>query len=154
MQRDFMRSAETIEWDDSLLTGVSEIDEQHRILVNTLIEADAKLTGEPDSALFERITRDLLAYAIYHFDTEERLILQNHYDALEPDGAATHLMEHRQFSQRVVDLRTAAHHGAPGSREALLSFLKSWLIHHIRSTDQRLGRFILDRLASEKPAAP
>ena len=55
-----------------MLTGVPEIDRQHRILVDALIEARASLSGDPADPLFERITRDLLAYAIYHFDTEEQ----------------------------------------------------------------------------------
>ena len=74
-----MSNSEPIQWSDALLTGVAEIDRQHRILVDTLNEARVKLTVETDDPLFEQITRDLLAYAIYHFNTEEQLMQQFGY---------------------------------------------------------------------------
>lgn len=137
-----MRNPAPIEWNDAMLTGVAEIDAQHRILVDTLVEAQAKLTGNPNDPLFEQITRDLLAYAIYHFDAEERLMRQHGYATSDPDEAAAHLAQHRRFSEQVVALRAEAREGKPGSREALLAFLQNWLINHILSSDQRLGRFI------------
>ena len=130
---------------DAMLTGVPEIDRQHRILVDALVEARAKLTGDAADPLFERITRDLLAYAIYHFDTEEQLMRQHGYDASAPDLAAIHRTQHRRFSEQVVALRNAARLGEPGSKAALLSFLEDWLVNHIMTIDQRLGRFILSK---------
>ncbi len=130
---------DSIQWSDAMLTGVDEIDAQHRILVDTLIEANASLTDNASDPLFEQITRDLLAYAIYHFDTEEQLMLRHGYAS---EDAATHVSEHRGFSERVVALRSEARSGTPGARDALLAFLRSWLINHILSSDQRLGRFI------------
>lgn len=138
---------DSIKWNDAMLTGVDEIDAQHRILVDTLIEANTKLTDHVSDPLFEQITRDLLAYAIYHFDTEEQLMLQHGYAV---EDAATHVSEHRGFSERVVALRDEARGGEPGARDALLAFLRNWLVNHILTSDQRLGRFI--RTAT--PAAP
>lgn len=130
---------DSIKWNDAMLTGVDAIDAQHRILVDTLIEANAKLTDKTSDPLFEQITRDLLAYAIYHFDTEEQLMLRHGYGA---EDTATHVSEHRGFSERVVALRSEARNGGPGAREALLAFLRNWLINHILTSDQQLGRFI------------
>jgi hemerythrin len=137
-----MRNPDLIEWNDAMLTGVAEIDAQHRILVDTLIEAQTKLTGNLSDPLFEQITRDLLAYAIYHFDTEEKLMRQYNYTTADPGDAVAHLAQHRRFSEQVVTLRTEAREGKPGSRDALLAFLQNWLIDHILTSDQRLGRFI------------
>lgn len=130
---------DAIQWNDAMLTGVDEIDAQHRILVDTLIEANTKLSDNAGDPLFEQITRDLLAYAIYHFDTEERLMLQHGYAAEE---AAIHVSEHRGFSEQVVALRSEARSDEPGARDALLAFLRNWLIKHILTSDQRLGKFI------------
>lgn len=137
-----MASSTPIQWSDALLTGVAEIDRQHRILVNSLIEARIKLTDDASDPLFERITRDLLGYAIYHFDAEEQLMRRCGYDAAAPDAAASHLAQHRGFSERVVALRAAARLGEPGSKAALLSFLEDWLANHIMTVDKRLGEFI------------
>jgi hemerythrin-like metal-binding protein len=133
---------DSIQWNDAMLTGVAEIDAQHRILVDTLIEARTKLTGSLSDPLFEQLTRDLLAYAIYHFDTEEKLMRQHNYATAAPDDTAAHLAQHRRFSEQVVTLRTEAREGKPGSRDALLAFLQNWLVNHILTSDQRLGQFI------------
>jgi hemerythrin-like metal-binding protein len=140
-----MRNTELIQWNDAMLTGVDQIDAQHRILVDTLIEAQTNLTGNLSDPLFEQITRDLLAYAIYHFDTEEGLMRQHHYTTAAPDDAAAHLAQHRRFSEQVVALRAEAREGKLGSRDALLAFLRNWLVDHILTSDQQLGKFICSR---------
>ena len=137
-----MHNPDAFEWNDAMVTGVVEIDQQHRILVDTLIRARINLTGDLNDPLFEPITRDLLAYAIYHFDTEERLMRQHNYAASAPDDSAAHLAQHRRFSEQVVALRSEAREGGPGARDALLGFLENWLINHILTSDQRLGKFI------------
>ena len=146
-----MNDSEPIQWSDAMLTGVTEIDRQHRILVDTLSEAQVKLTSEMDDPLFEQITRDLLAYAIYHFNTEEQLMQKYSYDTGAPEEARSHLAAHRGFSEQVVALRGEAHSGEPNSRKELLVFLKDWLTNHIMTTDKRLGQFICSRMT--KPAS-
>jgi|SRR5450830_1454145 len=137
-----MPDSEPIEWSDALLTGVSEIDQQHRILVDTLIEARTLLIGEATGPVFDRVTRDLLAYAIYHFDNEEQLMRSHGYATVAPEAAERHLAQHRLFSERVVALRTAEHLGETGGGVALLAFLEGWLVNHILTTDKALGLFI------------
>jgi hemerythrin-like metal-binding protein len=137
-----MSDSDTIQWSDAMLNGVAEIDQQHRILVDTLIEATIKLKGGTSGPLFDQITRDLLAYAIYHFNTEEQLMREYGYADAAPEDAKMHLAEHRRFSQRVVALRTEAREGSQDSRDALLTFLKDWLTNHILGIDKHLGQFI------------
>jgi hemerythrin-like metal-binding protein len=139
-----------VEWNDSLQTGVADIDRQHRILVNTLNDLAAKLSDRPKRQRIEQVTRDLLAYAIYHFETEEELIKRYGYDTAEPEDAHIHVQQHRSFSERVVALRADAHDGKSQSQVALLSFLKDWLMNHICTTDQRLGKFISAKSAQTK----
>ena len=62
---------ELIVWNDNLVTGVAEIDEQHRILVNSINEANTRLANNISAEILDQITRDLLSYALYHFETEE-----------------------------------------------------------------------------------
>lgn len=144
-----MPNPEPLEWNDTMLTGVDQIDAQHKILVDTLIQVQTKLSGNPGDPLFDEITRDLLAYAIYHFDTEEKLMQQHAYADAAPDDMAAHLTQHRRFSEQVVALRAEARKSKPGSRDTLLAFLRNWLVNHIMSSDQRLGRFICSNPARE-----
>jgi hemerythrin len=146
MQRiTWMTPNEIVEWNDSLLTGVDEIDRQHRILVNTLNEVAARVSEYSGDRRIDQVTRDLLAFAAYHFETEEQLMALHGYDAAEPEEARLHNLQHLGFSERVIALRAAAEDGKPASLAAFLGFLKGWLINHIGTTDQRLGDFIRSR---------
>lgn len=132
-------------WDDSYATGVAEIDEQHMILVHTLNDASLKLAGDVRIEQIEQITQDLLAYALYHFETEEALMQEYGYDEGAPQDASMHLEQHRAFSAKVVAVRNDLKAGIAVAPADLLAFLNQWLINHILNTDKRLGAFIVAR---------
>jgi len=138
-----MSDYDLIVWHDKLVTGIGKIDEQHQILVNLLNEANIKLTPNNNAKFLEEITRNLLSYALYHFETEEGLMQK--YGYIEDSDA--HIRQHRSFSAKVVAVRNDIKTGLPISREDLLSFLNSWLINHILNTDKQFAAFLL---ASEK----
>lgn len=135
----------TLTWNDDFATGVPEIDEQHMILVHTLNEAAVKLAGDPSLENLDQITRDLLGYALYHFDTEEELMQEYGYESADERSSALHLEQHRSFSARVVAVRDAIKAGNPVIPAELLGFLNDWLVNHILNTDKKLGSFIVAR---------
>ncbi|MDP2431838.1 MAG: bacteriohemerythrin [Pseudomonadota bacterium] len=137
-----MISHEPILWSDDYLVGVERIDAQHKVLVNTLNEANARLAVNVTRELLEQITRDLLSYAIYHFETEESLMREYDYADQSAADAEQHRREHRAFSQQVVALRDGLRDGRLVSREEQLSFLNNWLVDHILNTDKRFGEFL------------
>lgn len=138
-----MADYDLIVWNDTLVTGIDKIDEQHQILVNLFNEANTKLTVDNSAEFLEQITRDLLSYALYHFETEEELIQKYSYTEDKIGGDDTHIRQHRSFSAKVVAMRNDIKAGILISREELLSFLNSWLINHILNTDKRLAAFLL-----------
>ncbi len=138
---------ELIVWNDSLVTGVDEIDEQHRILVNSINEANTRLTENVSAEILDQITRDLLSYALYHFETEEELMQEFNYTETCQEDMENHLQQHRNFSSTVVSVREGLKTGKLITREDLLTFLNSWLINHILNTDKRLAAFILEKRA-------
>ncbi len=131
--------SEPIVWNESLVTGVAIIDEQHQILVNMFNEANHRLTESSGRSVLEEIVRDLMSYALYHFDTEEDLMVEKGYDQ---QGREAHFREHRSFSAKISGLQQDLGQGKLISREELLSFLNGWLLNHILNTDQRLGKFL------------
>lgn len=144
-----MNQRDIIEWDSSFDTGVTEIDEQHRILVNTLNDARIRLTDDADIDLYEQINEDLLSYALYHFETEEALMQKYGYVEASEVDAERHLQQHRSFSSKVVTVRDNLRAGIPITSEELISFLSGWLVNHILNTDKKLGSFILTRRAAQ-----
>lgn len=139
-----MADYDLIVWNEKLVTGIGKIDEQHQILVNLFNEANIKLTTTNNNAVFlEEITRNLLSYALYHFETEEGLMQKYDYIENSIEDADAHVRQHRSFSAKVVAVRNDIKAGILVSREDLLSFLNSWLINHILNTDKGLTAFLL-----------
>ncbi|MDZ4202221.1 MAG: bacteriohemerythrin [Gallionella sp.] len=140
-----MTGHDLIVWNDDLVTGVAEIDEQHRILVNSINEANVRLTSGANAEILDQITRDLLSYALYHFETEEGLMQEFNYAEAKAEESDAHMQQHRAFSSKVVAVRNGIKEGKLISREDLLSFLNGWLINHIQNTDQKLAAHILQK---------
>ncbi len=138
-----------ISWQDDFNTGVDEIDDQHKILLNILNESTSKLLSDNSHSLLLGITQELLAYALYHFETEEALMQQYHYQQLDETAMQHHLQEHRGFSQQVVRVREQLLTGQDIDVDELLGFLYQWLLNHILKVDKDLGQAILARRSSE-----
>lgn len=134
-----------IVWNDTMATGIGDIDSQHRYLIHALAAAREQLPhlDEPDK--LEAITKDLLGYALFHFETEEALMADFGYAASSPEEAERHHREHREFSSQVLSVREALQEGHAVSGESVLDFLESWLVNHIMKTDQLLGVYLREK---------
>ncbi len=133
-------------WKDDYNTGIDEIDEQHRILVNTINEANTKLHEDDSVEVLEAITKDLLSYVLYHFETEEEMMSEFGYEAHSKKEYESHMKQHREFSAKVVEIREFISKGKPIEKNKLIEFLTNWLINHINKTDQKLGSFLAKRV--------
>jgi len=126
-------------WKDSLLIGVSQIDTQHRKLVQAvdeLMEACSKGQGR---ATIEKTLNFVVSYTKEHFADEERLQAQHGYL-----GIAAHKKLHADFITSVSAL--VADFQKSGSGLALTAnvnkTLVAWLTHHISVEDKKVGEFI------------
>ncbi|WP_373071592.1 bacteriohemerythrin [Sulfurimonas sp.] len=135
-----------IKWSTDYETGVEEIDEQHHILVNTLNEANELLTKEYSLENLQNITKDLLSYALYHFETEEELMQEYNYEGEAPKDFENHMKQHRDFSAKVVEVRDSLKSGNLIGQDELISFLLNWLLNHIDKTDKKLGKFLSEKM--------
>ena len=138
-------AGDPIEWNDQMLTGIGPIDRQNRILFDALGELESKASGDGGARACDEIARDLLAYARFHFETEEELMRRCGYDRAEQREADAHLQEHREFFRQLADLCAQWDAIDAASRVAKARLLKQWLSTHIRTSDQRVGRFITSR---------
>jgi hemerythrin len=137
-----MENNTRIIWSSDYDTGVEEIDDQHRILVNTINEANEKLQSDSSLGVLESITKDLLSYALYHFETEEELMQEHDYKSYSVEQYEAHMKQHRDFSAQVVAVRETIKAGNPMPKEELIAFLTNWLINHINKTDKKLAAFL------------
>jgi hemerythrin-like metal-binding protein len=140
---------ERIAWSDRMVTGIAQVDAQHRYLVDTLSDANVKLLVDRDGALLADIAKGLLNYAIMHFETEEDLMRRYGYVAAHPDVARAHIAQHRQFSRQVVAVCDQLREKRPISNVEVLKYLNEWLRNHVLGIDQKLGAFVREAKAKE-----
>lgn len=129
-------------WNDTLATGMRQIDLQHQELIDLVNALEAALTaGHRQEALEEALPK-LHAYVLFHFGTEEAML---------PMAAASHAemhrRQHQEFSARVAAMRAVPVKDIDWPE--LLDYLKRWLVEHIMKTDRDLARQILNKTASD-----
>lgn len=131
-----------IHWGPALMTGIASIDEQHRVLVDMCNEAHELVHTGASAETTKRILRDLMSYALYHFDTEEELAIDCGYAAALVAQNEDHRAQHRAFSSAVADMQMDMSRGNAISVSDLFTFLRDWLTQHIQGTDMKLADFI------------
>ena len=120
-----------ITWKDEYSVRVPEIDTQHRRLleiINGLHEA-MLMGGKPDA--LKAVIDELVGYTRYHFGYEEQMLERAGYPALEE-----HKRKHRAMVAQVEGFVGEIASGKASVSLKLMNFLKAWLTHHIRETDQ------------------
>jgi hemerythrin len=128
-----------IEFDDSLLTGVSDIDDQHRELFrrfNDLLSACNQGRGR-DEVL--RVLTFLDDYIRRHFRDEETMQQRSNF----PDYPA-HRAQHEDFMAKTEAL--GSQFRSEGATLGLLvktnTTLMEWLVSHIRKMDRAFARHL------------
>ena len=128
-----------LEFDPILLTGVEEIDRQHREMferVGALLEA-TRTRRSKDEVL--RLVEFLGGYAVDHFAAEERQMERSGYPKLE-----AHRLEHRQFVKDFEALRKELASEGPTALFIIRlgTRVTEWLREHIYRTDRLLGEWL------------
>jgi hemerythrin len=147
-----MNSSNSFAWSKVFETGIDQVDDQHRALVDIInrlgshvAQADTLAVGELDAVL-----ADAGAYAKYHFTEEEALMSAT---GLEPSYIDDHRALHADFLQELTLLQQALRCTPDGGADSLLRFLTSWLAFHILGTDQGMARQFAAVRAGQSPAA-
>ncbi len=134
-----------VRWSDSMSVGNEHIDEQHRILIDTINQL-ASAETQNDRTVVAMIIDELVNYTVFHFEYEEQLLETAHYPDLE-----RHRLIHRGFVKWVKDLREEfTYHRRAQLGERILGFLRDWLRDHILGEDQSYRPY-LDGLATSPP---
>jgi len=128
------------EWNDSFLTGIGEIDEQHRQLVRLIDEFYLTMRQRTPQAGLVRLLKGMIEYAQSHFATEERWMREYSYPGLDAQIA-----QHTRFVEKVREITDRFVSGQLILSLEITSFLRDRLSQHILGTDKELGRFLTAR---------
>lgn len=124
-----------VEWGSEYLLGIQEFDEHHEHLVGLLNRTYDEYTRDPSAGNLEGILKELVDYAAYHFESEERWMNEHSYPKLSQQKA-----EHDKFAENIAAFQKESLTGQATS-SALFIFLADWLTSHILDLDADYGRF-------------
>lgn len=140
---DEREAVDLIQWSDTLSVGNQWIDDQHRILIDTINQLASAESLHNHHAV-AMIIDELVSYATFHFNFEEKLMAADGFPRLEE-----HRLIHQGFVKWVTDFRDEfVTYDKRAIGEPVLEFLCNWLQHHIMDEDQQYRSFIL---AGKKP---
>jgi hemerythrin len=129
-----------IEWDDKYSVGISEIDEQHKELINIINKAivliinktiDIVQFGTNPQEILELLD-EMTEFAKEHFATEEAYMIRFHFLEYQ-----LHKEEHFNFSNKTISYRNQVMGGDTKIACEILEYLKRWLVEHIQVTDRK-----------------
>jgi hemerythrin len=134
----------SLQWSDSLASGSTEIDMQHKELfvrVNRLLAAFQQGSAGRDE--ISRTVQFLTDYVVFHFGTEEK-----HMDRFGYSSASQHKAQHQQFVKSFLKLkeRMLLEGINPALGQEVKELSVYWLLNHIKYSDRALGMFLKHKL--------
>ena len=136
-----------ITWDDSIALNISEIDNQHKQLVNIINEMFDAMKDTRGIDVIDDILKRLVDYTDYHFVTEERYFDQFRYSESEH-----HKEEHRYLVEQVDEFKKAFDEGKIKRADSdsvltvdLWKLLKNWLMNHIKTSDKKYASLFKEK---------
>ena len=125
-----------IEWKDDYLTGIEEIDSQHKDFVKLINRLGIVQEYGNKKAIAIRLLTELGKYVEYHFVSEENIMFLTKYPALERQQQA-HAALLDEYSKRMQNFLNDK-----GTVEDVIRFLEGWFARHTIEEDKKVGYHI------------
>lgn len=123
-----------IPWEDKFSIGIVEIDEQHKKMLSIINKLYSLLKEKNNDNPEEMaaIIQEMVDYAVYHFQTEEKYFALFNYEK-----SGEHIEIHNQYRTKIEDW----HKRYSETRDSAVFFeistyLHDWWIWHINNTDR------------------
>jgi hemerythrin-like metal-binding protein len=132
---------EIFPWTENFATGIEQIDQQHKRLVQLLNALVSQLAFQADGPQLETVFEELKNYTVEHFQSEQEIWAQHfkgdpweswHADAHGDFIAAVHRFLGQESSKPIEILL-----------EEIVSYLTHWLALHIIESDKRMAKVVL-----------
>lgn len=125
-------------WNSNFETGLQDVDDQHRRLVD-IINTFGSHLAENDIAEehVESLLKELIDYAQFHFEDEEELMADS---GLDSRHCEFHIVEHNTFLDDVLLFRNHRREGDAEDARSILEYLIHWLAYHILVMDKNMAR--------------
>ena len=128
-------------WTAKLVTGNPTVDQQHQRLFEMVNQLHHGIIEGHGRDVMGPILKDLAAYTVNHFATEEGFMRVSAYPNL-----ARHKQKHDTLTKQVVDLLGEWDQGT-ALPSTLSKFLAEWVTHPIKEEDRALVEWLKSRPA-------
>lgn len=121
---------QNLEWNDSLETGIVEIDIQHQTLFNIFKVLNDAIENGKSSMVIKYIIDEIARYGNYHMEEEERILQK--YNLFSDK----HFQDHEEFKTTVGNFRDKY----ISTKDKILAqeicqYLYTWVTGHIMKID-------------------
>lgn len=120
-----------LQWNDKMSVGVEALDDDHKKLLGMVNELNDAVRADGSPETIQRILRELVSYADYHFEAEERLMRLARYEQFE-----SHRQTHDRLRAQAQEM--AGRYQTQPTRQnglKMFDFLSDWLMRHILRDD-------------------
>jgi len=136
-----IENIEVFPWNESFNTGLIEIDDQHKKLVELLNQLSSHLAYHFKLSSMDDVFNELTAYAEHHFKTEEA-IWQKYF--IDDDWYNIHKETHASFISDVLAIKANKNDVSQNEVfEKIILFLSHWLAFHIIGSDKSMAKVVL-----------
>ena len=128
-----------VKWQNSYSVGISQVDEQHKELINLtnkLFISCMDSLGSSGSTFLE-VLHKVVDYVGYHFGTEEKIMKRVNYP-----GFLNHKREHEAFVREVFTKAEEFETKKIQTPLLFVYFLKDWVLKHIAVCDKQMGEYL------------
>ena len=126
-----------IQWDDSYIIGIAQIDAEHRNIAQLLSSIEEAMKAEPTREETGKLLDELLECTASHFKSEEKLFLDHQYPQYEE-----HKKEHDNLRHAASRLQAQVRQGVMNLNTDTLIFLVDWFLNHIPAADKSAASFL------------
>jgi hemerythrin-like metal-binding protein len=126
-----------IELSNKLNTGVDEINNHHRKLVEIINKLNDSITNKSYELEINGIFDELVEYTIYHFSSEEKFMEEVGYEDLE-----NHKRQREKFVDRLQRFKYRSFDAIRETSIDLCSFLAGWIVAHILHNDKHIAKYV------------
>jgi hemerythrin-like metal-binding protein len=126
--------------EDDMKVNIGKFNDQHVQwidLTNQLVDIIER--GDSLDEV-EIILGKLLEFAIFHFKEEEDLLDSNDYPYLD-----FHKLEHQLYISKIKEYMKIIRNNSSFSSLDLDSFMKSWVISHIKQADKGYSNYLTEK---------
>ena len=122
-----------IEWNDSFSVGVTDIDHEHKNLIELINQLYANLQQGVSAEDIDDFFGEIYAHISAHFALEEKIMRDSHYAEY-----TAHKAEHERLLEDIRDMMDDYGGRAAIDEQDLSTRLQNWFGEHFRTMDSRL----------------